>query len=465
MKITVHGAGGGEVTGSAYVVQTSEANVLVDFGLFQGARKLENHNQIPRKGAFDKLNAVILTHAHLDHTGRLPLLVRAGYAGPIYATPATIDIAELILKDSAYLQNADVERQNRRRQRLEQPPIKPLYDQQDVDQLRPLYQPLSYNQSTTLAPGISVRAVEAGHMLGSVSLEMSVEEGGKKRIVVFSGDLGPRGAPLHRDPVPFERADFVFMESTYGDHDHPSLQETAVEAREAVKEAIGAGGKVLVPVFAVGRTQLLLYLLAGAFQRGTLSPFPVFIDSPMAIEATRIYQKHTELFDEEALAMQESGELRTNLETAQFCPTAEDSRALNSLKGPCLIMAGAGMCTGGRILHHFKYNLARPGTTVLFVGYQGQGSLGRMIVDGKKSVSIHGEKIPVRASVHTFGGLSGHAGQSDLLRWLASFAASRPRVFLTHGEDRGRQPLGKIIEDRFKLRVDYPKLRETIELG
>jgi metallo-beta-lactamase family protein len=464
MKITVHGAGGGEVTGSAYLLQTREANVLVDLGLFQGARKVENYNRLPKKGAFDKLDAVVLTHAHLDHTGRLPLLTRAGYQGPIYATPATIDIADLILKDAAHLQQSDVERQNRRRQRQGQPPLEPLYLQHDVERLRQLYKPLGYDEPTRLAPGITVRAAEAGHMLGSVSLEVSVEEEGKKTIVVFSGDLGPRGAPLHRDPVPFKHADVVFMESTYGDRDHRSLHETAVQTREVVQKAVQAKAKILVPVFAVGRTQLLLYLLAGAFQRGTLPPFPIYIDSPMAIEATKIYARHAELFDDEALAMQQSGELRENLETAHFCPTADDSRALNHVDGPCMIMAGAGMCTGGRILHHFRHNLSRPETTAMFVGYQGHGSLGRLIVDGKQTVTIFGEKIPVRASVHTFGGLSGHAGQSDLLRWFDSFAASRPRVFLTHGEDRGRKPLGRIIEERYGLQVAYPGLGEALEI-
>lgn len=462
MKITIYGAGGGEVTGSAYLLQTPEANVLIDFGLFQGANKLENYNRIPKKGAFDKLHAVVLTHAHLDHTGRLPLLTRAGYAGPIYATPATMDFTDLILSDSAHLQQADVERQNRKRERMGQPLLEPLYEQKDVDRLRPLYKELGYNQPIQVAPGVTVRAVEAGHMLGSVSLELTVEDEGKKKVGIFSGDLGPRGAPLHRDYVPFEKADFVFMESTYGDRDHKSLKDTAVETREVIKKAVEENSKILVPVFAVGRTQLLLYLLAGAFQRGMLPHFPIYIDSPMAIKATDLYAKHAELFDEEALAMRQSGELREQLETVKFCPTADDSRALNDVKGPCLIMAGAGMCTGGRILHHFRHNLSRPGTTVIFVGYQGYGSLGRMIVDGKKSVTIFGEKIPVRASVHTFGGLSGHAGQTDLMRWLGSFAASGPRVFLTHGEERGRKPLGKLIEERHKLRVDYPDLHETI---
>jgi metallo-beta-lactamase family protein len=436
----------------------------VDFGLFQGGRKTENHNQLPKRGAVRKLDGVVLTHAHLDHTGRLPLLTRAGYQGPIHATPATIEIADLILKDSAHLQEADVERQNRRRKRQGQPLLEPLYIQKDVEQLRPLYRPVNYDDPTTLAPGMAVRAVEAGHMLGSVSIEMTVEEGDKKNVVIFSGDLGPRGAPLHRDPVPFKHADFVFMESTYGDRDHRSLEETAVETREVVKRAVEAGGKILVPVFAVGRTQLLLYLLAGAFQHGTLPHFPIYIDSPMAIEATKIYGRHAELYDAEALAMHESGELQANLDTVQFCPTADDSRALNHIQGACLIMAGSGMCTGGRILHHLRHNLARPGTSVLIVGYQGHGSLGRMLVDGKKAVTIFGEKIPIRASVHTFGGLSGHAGQTDLLRWVESLAASRPRVFLTHGEERARKPLGKIIEERYQLRVDYPGLKETIDL-
>jgi len=464
MKVTIYGAGGGEVTGSAYLVQTGEANVLVDLGLFQGASKSENYNRIPKKGAFDKLQAVVLTHAHLDHTGRLPLLTRAAYAGPIYATPATIDLADLILKDSAHLQNSDAERQNRRRQRMGQPLLNPLYEQKDVELLRPLYKKLGYGEMTPVAPGITVRAIEAGHMLGSVSLELTVEDEGKKKVVVFSGDLGPRGAPLHRDYVPFEKADAVFMESTYGDRDHRSLKETAIETREVVKRAVQASAKILVPVFAVGRTQLLLYLLAGAFKRGTLPSFPIYIDSPMAIEATKLYTKHVELFDDEALAMQKSGELREHLDTLKFCPSANDSKALNDVKGPCLIMAGSGMCTGGRILHHFRHNLARPGTTVLFVGYQGSGSLGRLIVDGKRAVTIFGEKIPVRASVHTFGGLSGHAGQTDLLRWLESIAASGPRVFITHGEDRGRKPLGILIKDRLKLRVDYPAMNETIKI-
>jgi metallo-beta-lactamase family protein len=225
MRITIHGAGGGEVTGSAYLVQTAAANVLVDFGLFQGAQKQENYNRLPRKEMVPKLDAVVLTHAHLDHTGRLPLLTRAGYHGPLYATPATIDLTGLILRDSAHLQKADVERQNRRRKREGKPLLEPLYTAEDTKKLRPLAKAIAYDRPTEVAKGIVIRPVEAGHMLGSASLEMTVEEGGKKQVVVFSGDLGPRGAPLHRDPVPFKHADIVFMESTYGDRDHKPLQK------------------------------------------------------------------------------------------------------------------------------------------------------------------------------------------------------------------------------------------------
>jgi metallo-beta-lactamase family protein len=465
MKVTLHGAAGGEVTGSAYLIQTKAASVLLDFGMFQGTGKVENLNRLPRKEGVAKLDAVVLTHAHLDHTGRLPLLTRAGYSGPIYATAATIELTDLILRDSARLQKTDAERENRRRARVGKPPVDPLYAQEDAEKVRPLCKELPYDQPLAVAPGVTVRAVEAGHMLGSASIEMTLEEDGARRVVVFSGDLGPRGAPLHKDPVPFKSADVVFQESTYGDRNHRSLLETAIETREVVARAVAARGKILMPVFAIGRTQLILYLLAGAFSRGILTPFPIYVDSPMAIEATKIYARHTELFDDEALAMYRSGELRDNLDTVKFCPSADDSRALNDAPGPMLILAGAGMCNGGRILHHLRHNLANPATTVIFVGYQGQGSLGRLIVDRAKTVTIFGEKIPVKASVHTFGGLSGHAGQDDLLKWFASVAPSKPRVILIHGEDKARKALAKLIHERHGITAELPKLRQTIDLA
>ena len=463
MKITLLGAAGGEVTGSAYLLQTAAANVMIDCGLFQGSQKLENSNRLPTTTAMQQLHAVVLTHAHLDHTGRLPLLTRFDYRKPIYATAATIPLAELILKDSAYLQGEDAKRQNRWRAEKGKPLLEPLYTQKEVDRLHPLYRRLRYDDSTEVAPGIGVRAVEAGHILGSASLEVTVEEGGRKKVVVFSGDIGPRGAPLHRDPVPFKHADLVFMESTYGDKDHPSLAQTAVAAREAVKATIEARGRVLVPTFAIGRSQLLLYLLAGAFKRGTLKPFPIFLDSPMAIRATDIYKTHEDLFDDEAIAMRRSGDLSKNLRTAQVCPKAKDSMALARKPGPWMVLAGAGMCTGGRIMNHLQNHLPDPTTLVLMVGYQSRGSIGRALADGAKEVRIAGRTVKVQAKTHLFGGLSGHAGQSDLLDWFGSLASARPRVILTHGEDPQRKALRECIQQRFGLPSEMPAYREVIE--
>lgn len=464
MNITLLGAAGGEVTGSAYVLRTSRANVMFDCGLFQGAHKLENYNRLPKRGALTDLDAVVLTHAHLDHTGRLPLLTRFGYQGPIYATPATIDLTDLILRDAAHLQSEDVRRQNRRRAEQGKQPLQPLYTESEVKALRPLFRKMKYNHPTEVAPGVSVRAVEAGHVLGSASLEVTVEEGGQKKVIVFSGDIGPRGAPLHRDPTPFKHADVVFMEATYGDRDHRSLHETAVEAREAVAAAVEQGGRVLVPVFAIGRSQLLLLLLAGAFKRKTLEPFPIFLDSPMAIEATALYKKHSDLFDDEAIEMMRSGDLAKNLRTLKACPKASDSKRIAGLPGPYMVMAGAGMCTGGRILHHMANHLGDPSTLLLMVGYQSRGSIGRAIVDGAKSVRIMGRSVTVRAKTHTFGGLSGHAGQSDLLAWIGSLAPSRPRVILTHGEDMQRNTLADLIDKRFGLKAECPDYLETIQI-
>ena len=464
MKVTFLGAAGGEVTGSAYLLETKHANVLVDCGFFQGSRKCENYNRIPKKGAINNLHAVALTHAHLDHTGRLPLLTKAEYDGPIYGTQATFDLADLILRDCAYLHAADVQRENRRRAERDQPQLDVLFTDKDVARLRPLYQRVKYEKPAEIAPGVEARWVESGHIFGSASIEMKVRENGSTKTLVFSGDIGPRGAPLHKDPVPFKHADVVFMESTYGDRDHKSLEETAIEGRKIIAKSIEEKGKILVPAFAIGRTQLLLYLLAGAFKRKTLTPFPIFVDSPMAIEATNIYRRHVELFDEEALAMQKSGELATHLRTARPVPSAKESQRLNNVRGPCLIMAGAGMCTGGRIMHHLKHNLPFPETTVLICGFQSRGSLGRMLVDGKKVVTIQGQKVPVRASVRTMGGLSGHAGQKDLVKWFDSMAHARPRVILTHGEDKPRDAMRRIIADRHQLSAECPGLNETIEI-
>src|SRR6185369_9155628 len=407
---------------------------------------------------------VVITHGHLDHIGRLPLLTRNGYEGPIFGTRATLDLARLVLKDSHGIQKQDLKRDNQRRARKKQPPLEPLFEEADVRKLGPLASPVRYNQRFPVAPGIEARLVDAGHVIGSSSVELTVSENGHKKVVVFSGDLGPRGAPLLNDPVPFHEADAVIMESTYGDRKHRSLHDTATEGREIIAKAIQNKAKIIVPIFAIGRTQLLLYLLGGAFKKKTLPPFPIYLDSPMAIEATSIYRRNNELFDAEGLAMVQSGDLRRSLASARACSKPGESRALNSVKGPCLIMAGSGMCTGGRIMHHLRHNLPVPETAVLMVGFQSPGSLGRKLVDGAESVMMFGEEVPVRASVHTMGGFSAHADQNGLLDWYSVMAPSRPRTIITHGEDRARTVFSGLIKQRFGVDAECPALDDVLEI-
>jgi metallo-beta-lactamase family protein len=463
MKITVVGAAGGEVTGSAYYVQTKQASVLVDCGLFQGGRKSEALNR-PPTGPKQKLDAVLITHGHLDHTGRLPLLARRGNTAPVFATPATIEMTALILRDSARLQTADAERRNRKRQRAGEPPQEPLYTPEHAEAIIQCLKPVPYQQPVTVAPGIQAIWAESGHMLGSASIQLIVEEDGCRKRVVFSGDLGPRSAPILKEFEPFHHADLLFLESTYGDHDHRPFDETVEEFVRIVKDTVEKRGKILVPTFAVGRAQLLTGLLAWMFRKKKVGPFPIFLDSPMAIQATNIYAKHRELFDDAMTKFIAEKPLRADLKTMKLCATAEDSMKINNQPGPCLVMAGAGMCNAGRILHHLKANLWKPETHVLIVGYQGDGSLGRRLVNGEKVVSIHGEKVAVKAQVHTLGGFSAHAGQTDLLTWFGAIAPSKPRVILTHGEDGPREALAKKIQQQFKLPSRLPAMGESIEL-
>jgi metallo-beta-lactamase family protein len=463
MTVTLFGAAG-EVTGSAYHVQTRQASALVDFGLFQGREMASSANRVPRQLDVDKLDAVALTHAHLDHVGRLPLLVKRGYKGPIFATPASLDIAQLILEDAAKLQEQDTARHNRHRAEKDKPPVEPLFNLEDVARVVALFKPLPYEQPFTVAPGISVRMFEAGHILGAASIEMTLEDSGVKRVVVFSGDIGPRNSPILRDPACLERGSLVFLESTYGDRDHRPLPETISEFRGLVKSAVERRGKVLVPTFAVGRAQALLYHLAGMFSEGVVPRFPVILDSPMAIAATQLHVRHPELFDEEMALRAGENNFLKDLTNLQHSVTAEDSRKLNDLPGPCLIMAGAGMCNAGRILHHLRHNLGDPNSVVLIVGYQVPGSLGRSLVEGAKQVSIFGEAIPVRAACHSLGGFSAHAAQTDLLNWFSCLAPKHPRVVLTHGEDRGRLPLAELIEKRFRIKPFLPELWDVMEV-
>jgi metallo-beta-lactamase family protein len=463
IRITFQGAAG-DVTGSAYHIQTDEANVLLDFGMFQGGKKMEARNRMPRGLKPRTLDAVLITHAHLDHVGRLPLLVKHGYSGPIHATPASVEVAGLILRDSAKVQSYDIARTNRKRERAGLPPLAPLYGAEEVERLIRLFKSVPYDEPVPVAPGMKAKFVEAGHILGSTSIQLFIQDGGEEKRLVFSGDIGPWNAPILKDPEGFHRAHAVILESTYGDRDHRPIDATIDEFESLVKAAAEAKGKILIPTFAVGRAQLLIYLLAIMFREKQVSGFPVFLDSPMAIEATQIYMKHLELFDEEFHALRRERPLVEDLESLKPTPTAQDSMSINDVPGPCVVLAGAGMCNAGRILHHLKQNLWRPETVVLIVGYQAHGSLGRMLVEGVDRVKIFGERIAVKAKVHALGGFSAHAGQTDLLRWFEPLAENRPRVILTHGEDKGRNGLCAAIKSKHGLDCDLPGYGETIEI-
>ncbi len=462
MRIHLCGAAG-EVTGSGYLVETASARVLVDFGLFQGPDATDGKNH--ELGPVDPktIDAIVLTHAHIDHCGRLPLLATQGYARAIHCTPATADFTELLLRDSANIQESEAERTNRKLLRSGDPPVEPLYRREDAEKVFPLLKSLPYNEWRQVAPSIRVRLHDAGHVLGSASVEMQVTEGASTRTIIFSGDLGPSGVPLMRDPTTFDHADLVFMESTYGDRDHRPLADTVNELKEVLTQTAWSKEKVLIPAFAVGRTQLILYYMAELRRDREIPEAPIFLDSPMAVKATELYIKHADLLDDQTRRMAQSGIFRRELANLKFVQSVDQSKALNESWEPAIIIAASGMCEGGRIVHHLKHNLWRKGVVVLIAGYQAQGTLGRRLVEGASFVRIHGDTVQVRARIATLGGFSAHAGQTDLLKWFSTLAPSKPRLILTHGEDPPRQALAAKLRERFNAAAELPGKNAVID--
>jgi metallo-beta-lactamase family protein len=453
----------GEVTGSCYVVTSDRARVMVDMGMHQGEREADAHNR--RMPPIDprKLDAVVLTHAHLDHCGRLPMLVKSGYQGTIHCTRPTADITEVILRDSAHLQTEDYAR-FLRRNRGKEVDRAPLYSEQDVERTLPKLTTIDYNHSEKIAEGISIAFIDAGHILGAASVQMVVDDGNRKITIVFSGDVGQLGAPIVRDPTTPTPADAVLLESTYGDRDHRSREATCDELLSILEQAQATRSKVIIPAFALGRAQDLLYHIGEFLRTGKLNPLKVYIDSPMATSISSIYSHHTEVYDEHADNLVDNNVKPLGFPGLSYTASVEESKALNDTRGPMVIISANGMCTGGRILHHLRHNLPDSSAHVVIVGYQGDGTLGRRLVNGARFVSIFGRDVAVRAKVHTLGGFSAHAGQSGLLNWAAPFKQTKPRFYLTHGEDMPRTALRELLKSRFDLDAAMPYYGDKVEL-
>jgi metallo-beta-lactamase family protein len=463
MKISFHGASQ-DVTGSCYLLQCAGKNILVDCGLFQGSRELVEDNA--NDFGFDpaSIDYLLLTHAHLDHCGRIPLLVKRGFSGEIITTAASRELGRLVMMDAAGLQEEEARYRNRRMHRRGRKgeDIIPLYTILDALNAQENFGRVArYDEPLELATGIRATFIDAGHILGSASVLLELSENGRDRRVLFSGDMGLSGRPILRDPASPPQADVVVMETTYGDRQHKSLEPSVEELYEAINTTTQRGGNVIIPTFALERSQEILFYLHAGKEQGILPRFlQVFLDSPMAISATRIFQHHPECYDKQTSELFRTGRDPFDFPGLHFTRETADSMAINQIRGGAVIMAGSGMCTGGRVRHHLKHNLAREHSSIVFVGYAAHGTLARAIVDGAKSVKIFGEEYAVRAQIYTIGGFSAHAGQTGLQAWHAQ--TGRPeRTFLVHGEKDSMTAFSRLLKD---TRVEMPELHQEYEL-
>lgn len=466
MGLKLHFFGAAQnVTGSCYCVECNGSRVLVDCGLYQ-ERKLRSRNWDPFPLAAREIDAVFLTHAHLDHCGRLPKLVKEGFNGPIYATPATADIAAIVLRDSGKIQQEDAEHKRHRHERegREGPyPEAALYTVADAEEAIRLFKPVPYGE-TASAGACTATFHDAGHILGSSMICLQAGANGQQRTILFSGDVGRCGLPILKDPTFFDAADYVLTESTYGDRLHRPSASIPGSLAKIVNRTHKLGGNIVVPSFAVERTQELLYHLGGLLAAKRIPRIQVFVDSPMAIRVTEVFKRHPELFDEETAALLHEGRHPCDFPGLTMCRSVDESKAIKSHKGTAIIIAGSGMCTGGRIKHHLAGNISRPESIVLFVGYQAVGTLGRLILDGLETVRIHGEHYPVEAAIAKINGFSAHADRRELFDWLSSLKSPPRRVFVTHGEPESADHFATFIRGKTGWNTEVPSYRDTADL-
>lgn len=470
MKITFWGAAR-VVTGSMHLCEFGGREYLVDCGQFQGRR--QEAEQLNKEIPFAPpgIAAVLLTHAHIDHSGNLPLLVKGGFNGPIYASPATVDLCHAMLTDAAHIQERDTAFLNKRHARRkaigaanENGDLQPLYTLEDAERTFPLFHKVSLHEPLEAGPGVTYRSYEAGHMLGSTFVLLDAHENGKRARILFSGDLGRNGLPIIRDPEPPPPADYLVMESTYGDRLHQPIHSVANRLAAIVKRTYARGGRMIVPAFAVGRTQQLVLLLHELIDAQRILPFPIYVDSPLALDVTTVFRKHEELFDEEARTFLANGGEPFGFKRLTYIRTVEESKALNDLRGPYMVIASSGMCEAGRILHHLKNGIEDSRNTILLTGYQAQNTLGRKIEEKRYEVPIFGEPMRLRADVEKLDELSGHADQHDLLQWIKPIAGGLRKVFLVHGEPDQQAALKEAIEERFQIAVEAPERGRSFEI-
>ena len=465
VKINFFGAAQ-NVTGSCYLIEAGGTRILVDCGLYQ-ERDLKSRNWDAFPVPPATIHAVLLTHAHLDHCGRLPKLVKDGFRGKIFCTPATAEIAQIIMKDSAFLQEEDIKHKNARHEKQAKTspfPYEPLYTQADVEKTVPLLTPVRYKTPVQVGPGMSAAFRESGHIFGSTSVRLVVEQGGTSRSILFSGDVGRWNMPIINDPEQFDDADYVLIESTYGDRIHGEVKDIPGELARVINETKKAGGNVVIPSFAVERTQELLYHLNALQRENRIPHLFTFVDSPMAIKVTEIFKKHPELFDAETRDLLQRGLHPCDLSGLTMSNTVDQSKAINHIKGTVIIIAGSGMCTGGRIKHHLKNNLSRPESTILFVGYQAVGTLGCTIQDQPAEVRIFGEMQPLRARIEKISGFSAHADRDELLRWITALKKAPRRVFIIHGEPEAANAFKKFLSEKTGWPCTVPEYRQEVVL-